>query len=241
MMRGTIQVILALALCLGASTASARFVSTDPVQVNPSTGDNFNRYYYVNNNPYKFVDPDGRALSLAGAPVDQQKLIQQTHQLTGSTVAADAQGNLSITATDSTVGAAGAATALSDAINSPHQISLTAVSSDPNVFIDSYATGKVDVDDIGNFAAADNNLGAAAFTHVLTEYTTAMQAGGMTQANFPAAHAAGLTAESAVMGATSRTSTGVPTPGSNFGVQYQDASGATIKSYNFLLDQNGTP
>lgn len=241
MMRATIQLTLTLTLCFAASTASARFVSTDPVQAKPNTGENFNRYYYANNNPYKFTDPDGRAVSLAGAQADQQKFIQQTFQLTGSTVATDAQGNLSITATDSTVGAPGAATALSNAISSPHQISLTAVSSDPNVFIDSYATGKVDVDDIGNFAVTDNNLGAAAFTHVLTEYTAAMQAGGMTQANFPAAHAAGLTAESAVMGAVNRTSTGSPTAASNFGVQYQDASGATVESYNFLLDQNGTP
>lgn len=240
MMR-TIQLSFSLVLCLTAFTASARFVSTDSVQPKPNTGENFNRYYYGNNNPYKFTDPDGRAVSLAGAPADQQKFIQQTYQLTGSTVAADAQGNLSITATDPTVGAPDAATALSNAIGSTHQISLTAVSSDPNVFIDSYATGKVDVDDIGNFATTDKDLGAAAFTHVLTEYTTAMQAGGMTQANFATAHAAGLTAESAVMGATSRTDSGSISPASNFGVQYQDASGATIKSYNFLLDQHGTP
>lgn len=240
MMRVT-QLALALALCAVASTASARFVSTDPVQAQPNTGENFNRYYYANNNPYKFTDPDGRAVSLAGAAADQQKFIQQTHQLSGSTVVADKQGNLSITATDPTVGAPGAATALANAINSPHQISLTAVSSDPNVFIDSFATGKVDVDDIASFANTDNDLGAAAFTHVLTEYTSAMQAGGMTQANFPAAHAAALGAESAVMGATSRTSTGGITPGSNFWIQYRDASGATVKSYNFLLDRNGTP
>lgn len=240
-MRKAIPGLAAATLCVLAFDVSARFVSTDPVQPKPNTGENFNRYYYANNNPYKFTDPDGRAISLAGTPADQQKFIQQTHQLTGSTVATDRQGNLSITATDPTVGAPGAAAALANAINSPHQISLTAVSSDPNVFIDSYATGKVDVDDIGNFAITDNNLGAAALTHVLTEYTTAMQAGGMTQANFPAAHAAGLSAESAVMGATTRTSTAITAPGSNFGVQYQDASGATIKSYNFLLDQNGTP
>lgn len=240
-MRKTTSVLLTAGLCVLVFDTSARFVSTDPVQPKSNTGENFNRYYYANNNPYKFTDPDGRAVSLAGAPADQQKFIQQTYQLTGSTVAADKQGNLSISATDPKVGAPGAATALANAINSPHQISLTAVSSDPNVFIDSYATGKVDVDDIGSFAITDNNLGAAALTHVFTEYTTAMQAGGMTKANFPAAHAAGLSAESAVMGGATRTSTGVPAPGSNFGVHYQDATGATVKSYNFLLDQNGTP
>lgn len=232
---------VALVLLALACNASARFVSTDPVQADPNAGQNFNRYYYANNNPYKFTDPDGRAVSLAGAPADQQKFIQQTQQLTGTTVAPDRQGNLTVQSTNSQVGSPGAATALNNAINATQTISLTAVSSDPNVFIDSYATGKVDVDDIGNFAATNSDLGAAALTHVLTEYTTAAQAGGMTPANFAAGHAAGLSAESAVMGAATRTSTGSPTPGSNFGVQYQDASGATVKSYNFLLDQNGTP
>lgn len=36
-----------------------RFISPDPVQVDTSGG-NFNRYWYGNNNPQKFVDPDGR-------------------------------------------------------------------------------------------------------------------------------------------------------------------------------------
>ena len=37
-----------------------RFLSVDPVTTNSSTGANFNRYWYANNNPNKFVDPDGR-------------------------------------------------------------------------------------------------------------------------------------------------------------------------------------
>jgi len=35
-----------------------RFLSEDPVA--PREGDNFNRYWYGNNNPNKFTDPDGR-------------------------------------------------------------------------------------------------------------------------------------------------------------------------------------
>jgi len=35
-------------------------MSPDPVGVDTSTGGNFNRYWYANNNPYKYVDPDGR-------------------------------------------------------------------------------------------------------------------------------------------------------------------------------------
>ena len=32
----------------------------DPVAANTAVGSNFNRYWYANNNPYKFTDPDGR-------------------------------------------------------------------------------------------------------------------------------------------------------------------------------------
>ena len=37
-----------------------RFLSPDPVDVNATDGSNFNRYWYANNNPYRFRDPDGR-------------------------------------------------------------------------------------------------------------------------------------------------------------------------------------
>lgn len=36
-----------------------RFVSMDPSGVDVSSGGNFNRYWYANNNPYAYVDPDG--------------------------------------------------------------------------------------------------------------------------------------------------------------------------------------
>jgi RHS repeat-associated protein len=40
--------------------AIGRFLSVDPVTADGNTGANFNRYWYGNNNPYKFRDPDGR-------------------------------------------------------------------------------------------------------------------------------------------------------------------------------------
>jgi len=40
--------------------AIGRFLSVDPVTANSGTGANFNRYWYANNNPYRFTDPDGR-------------------------------------------------------------------------------------------------------------------------------------------------------------------------------------
>lgn len=64
-MHKTISGFTAAALLVLAFNASARFVSVDPVQANPNNGQNFNRYYYADNNPYKFTDPDGRAKSCA--------------------------------------------------------------------------------------------------------------------------------------------------------------------------------
>jgi RHS repeat-associated protein len=36
-----------------------RFLSVDPVTADSSVGDNFNRYWYADNNPYRFTDPNG--------------------------------------------------------------------------------------------------------------------------------------------------------------------------------------
>jgi hypothetical protein len=43
-----------------------RFLSVDPVSASSINGGNFNRYWYANNNPYKFVDPDGRIAAMPG-------------------------------------------------------------------------------------------------------------------------------------------------------------------------------
>ncbi|HWT20866.1 MAG TPA: RHS repeat-associated core domain-containing protein, partial [Variovorax sp.] len=43
-----------------------RFMSNDPVASSSTDGANFNRYWYANNNPYAFTDPDGRAPNQAG-------------------------------------------------------------------------------------------------------------------------------------------------------------------------------
>jgi len=47
-----------------------RFLSVDPVTAT-SVGGNFNRYWYGNDNPYKFTDPDGRYSRGSGWTNDQ--------------------------------------------------------------------------------------------------------------------------------------------------------------------------
>ena len=39
---------------------AGRFLSIDPVTTDANSGDSFNRYVYANNNPYSYIDPDGR-------------------------------------------------------------------------------------------------------------------------------------------------------------------------------------
>ncbi|MFD0739974.1 RHS repeat-associated core domain-containing protein [Lysobacter koreensis] len=62
-----------------------RFLSADPVTANSNTGANFNRYYYANNNPYKFTDPDGRA---PDAILDAGFIIYDTGRFLGASAAA---------------------------------------------------------------------------------------------------------------------------------------------------------
>jgi RHS repeat-associated protein len=46
-----------------------RFLSVDPVTADSGTGANFNRYWYANNNPYSFTDPDGRVAGKIGKAI----------------------------------------------------------------------------------------------------------------------------------------------------------------------------
>ncbi|WP_372359239.1 putative toxin [Xanthomonas axonopodis] len=41
----------------------------DPVTADTTTGGNFNRYWYAANNPYKFIDPDGRCEKTTGSNI----------------------------------------------------------------------------------------------------------------------------------------------------------------------------
>ena len=63
-MRGIQRIVcgalIAVSVAMAASPVEARFVSVDPVLPDTATGQDFNRYHYANDNPYRFTDPDGR-------------------------------------------------------------------------------------------------------------------------------------------------------------------------------------
>ncbi|KFN40991.1 RHS repeat domain-containing protein [Arenimonas oryziterrae] len=50
-----------------------RFLSVDPMAVDPRSGWNFNRYAYAANNPYTFTDPDGRVIEFAPGTTQEFK------------------------------------------------------------------------------------------------------------------------------------------------------------------------
>lgn len=67
------KAILITALIACVPVASARFVSTDPVQATPNAPESFNRYHYAAGNPYRFTDPDGREIRTAN-PADRVRI-----------------------------------------------------------------------------------------------------------------------------------------------------------------------
>lgn len=48
-----------------------RFLSVDPVAADSVLASNFNRYWYANNNPYRFTDPDGRSIVIPWGAVTE--------------------------------------------------------------------------------------------------------------------------------------------------------------------------
>jgi hypothetical protein len=51
---------------LGGWPEIGRFISPDPAGIHPENPQSWNRYVYVWNNPYKYVDPSGKNPLLVG-------------------------------------------------------------------------------------------------------------------------------------------------------------------------------
>lgn len=77
-LNGAIIAVLLIAAC---EPVSARFLSPDPVPTFPNDGTNFNRYWYANDNPYKFTDPDGRYVTFGGDETYKEKMTGRLTQV----------------------------------------------------------------------------------------------------------------------------------------------------------------
>jgi RHS repeat-associated protein len=75
-----------------------RFVGIDPQGFNPDNIQSFNRYTYANNNPYKFVDPDGHS------PIDVAFLAYDVGKLSVALYTGDGIGVAAADVALSTVG-----------------------------------------------------------------------------------------------------------------------------------------
>jgi len=64
-----------------------RFMGVDPVGFKETNLHSFNRYAYGNNNPYRFIDPDGREplRQRPGTPPEIRKMLEQERRVFGQT------------------------------------------------------------------------------------------------------------------------------------------------------------
>jgi uncharacterized protein RhaS with RHS repeats len=51
-----------------------RFLSVDPVDASGTDGSNLDRYWYANDNPYRYTDPDGRRIVINGTDEFKKKI-----------------------------------------------------------------------------------------------------------------------------------------------------------------------
>lgn len=212
---------------------SGRYVQSDPIGLNGGT----NTFAYANSSPQKYIDADGKVVRLGGSDADQQTFIGLAERFSGMKVSRADDGTIST----NQCGVGGARGALTDAIASGSIINIVAVRDNPYVQIDSYDDGHVDVADLLGFERVADGLGAGSFAHILVEYQAAMEAGGITDANYESSHIAGVRAESAMMGAYDRISRGSLDPFGSVQVDYVNRDGTIVRSFNFNLDSNGTP
>jgi RHS repeat-associated protein len=72
--------------------AIGRFLSVDPITASSINGGNFNRYWYANNSPFRFTDPDGRvAIAKAG---DQTRVESDINSQSEQQYAFNSEGQL---------------------------------------------------------------------------------------------------------------------------------------------------
>lgn len=208
-----------------------RMWSPDQVMPDSGTGDNFSRYAYANNNPIKYLDPDGREVQVAGSKQDVTTFKNQLYRATGIKVA-NRNGKLGqVGARNASVGSKVAAKVLQSALKSSDVISVKAVRNSSDVIVDTFETNEVDVADVEAWFSKSDTMGAAIVTHIVSERAF----GAANGAGWDEAHPYGVKMESEVMGYSSRTET---FDNGTIELQYRDANGNIGEEYSFKLNEN---
>lgn len=94
-----------------------RFMGVDPVGVDPNNLHSFNRYAYTNNNPYKFVDPDGRE-AISTDSRNNKSIASMINALTTKTFTFNHDNKLEVTNAPTRAGSAYYTSRLEQAIES---------------------------------------------------------------------------------------------------------------------------
>jgi len=76
---------------------AARFLSEDPVLTDANSGASFNRYVYAENNPYRYIDPDGRETISYGP--NTEKLSSISEKIVTSAMTTAKVDSLTVTST----------------------------------------------------------------------------------------------------------------------------------------------
>jgi RHS repeat-associated protein len=69
---------------------AGRFLSIDPVTTDANTGGSFNRYVYAANNPYKYIDPDGRKVVIVGTNEFKKEIRAQLKEVRATAAGSEA-------------------------------------------------------------------------------------------------------------------------------------------------------